>query len=288
MLDAGVEISPIGEEIDKQASGNYLLTGQISLDANAPDTNISVYFDVLNSHQIQINDNITDNWLENSTVVNDCIAQQPIEITLSGISSELVYTPSMNKGWLKSIYSKINDDVLSKYSNSYAITDKLTIIPELYPPLDNITQTAKNIVTVVENNVQRYTKILNNFRKNKKERQGTRLEEIYKSLIEIRNNCKKSGEGLTVLTPYGEFENMFIRSISLTQENLNHITDISVTLKQINFSNVIYSEADKNILAEFNQNAKAQGTEEDLGKVTGKKTSLLKKGVNWLGNWLGN
>ena len=284
MLNSGVEYS-LNNEIQKQTevtqkNGAFLLYAELTQEANKPDTNVAVYFDVLTSHDIQINDNITDNWLENMTVVNDCIAQQPIEITLSGVSSELVYTPSTNKGWLKSLYTKLNDDTLSKFSNEYVITDKLTVIPELFPPLDNITQTAKNLVTTVENNVKRYTKILNNFRKSKDERNNTRLQEIYNSLVELRNDCKISGEGLTVQTPYATFNNMFIKSIKLTQENKNHVSDISVTLKQVKFSEIEYSAADQNVLSEFNMAARQ--TEENHGKVQGvNKDSIL---YSWLQN----
>lgn len=276
MLIGGVEytsnnnLSPVGQEIYNQ-TGGALLFGSVTEEANAPDSNIAVYFDVINSHQIEINDSITDNWLENSTVVNDCIAQNPIIITLSGISGELIYTPSMNNGWLRDIYGAINDKLAGKFSSDYVITDKLTVIPELFPPVDNITQMAKNAVTVVENNVKRYEKIVNNFLKNKEQRSESRLRSVYKSLTELRNNCKASGEGLTVETPYGELTNMFIQSISLSQDNQAHITDISVTLKQVNFSDVEYPKADKNVLAEFNAAARAEV--ENHGKVQGKQVN---------------
>lgn len=268
MINSGVEYSVIEEAKKQTENGLFMLSAEITEDANKPDSNIIVYFDALTTHEVQLNDNITDNWLENMTVVNDSIAQLPIEITLSGISSELVYIPSMNKGWLKSLYTKINDDTLSKLSNDYVITDKLTVIPELFPPLDNITQTAKNVITTVENNVKRYTKILDHFRKSKEDLNNTRLQEIYNSLVELKKICKETGEGLTVQTPYTTFENMFIKSIKLTQENKNHVSDISVTLKQINFTNVLYEDADENILSEFNLAARQQ--EEQHGKVQGK------------------
>lgn len=263
----------VGEEIKRQSNG-ALLSGSARIIAEA-NSNIAVYFDTISSHSLQINDNITDNWLENCTVVNDCIAQEPIIITLSGISGELVYTPSTQKGWLRDLYKTINDKLAGKYSSEYVITDKLTVIPELYPPIDNITQMAKNIVTSVESNVKRYEKILDNFLRNKEQRTQSRLKEIYENLTELRNRSKLTGQGLTVETPYGELNNMFIQSLTLSQDNQAYITDISMTLKQVNFSQIKITAADQNVLAELNAVSRAQV--EKQGKVQGQNRSLSKQ-----------
>ena len=272
MLQTGVEYynnnyGIIGNEANRQIQGALLYP---ETNADTLDNNIAVYFDVIESHSVEINDNITDNWLENSTVVNDCITQSPIIITLSGVSGELVYTPSTNKGWLSGLYSAINDKLLA--DNNYVLTNKLSTIPALYPPVDNITQMAKNVITTVENNVKRYQKIIENLFKSKEELNQTRLKGIYENLKSLRDSSKVSGDGLIVETPYGTFKDMFIQSIKLTQGNVDHITDISVSLKQIRFSDVENTEADKEVLAELNATAREQ--EENHGKVQGKNSQM--------------
>lgn len=263
----------IKNEIEKDSGVLLYYPEEIKAKSNEPDANIAVYFDVIKSHSIQINDNITDNWLENSTVVNDCINQSPIIVTLSGISGEVVYSPSVKSGWLKELYDNINGNgILGEYANEYITTDKLTIIPELYPPVDNNTQTAKNVITTVESNVKRYEKILNKFLSKKSERNGTRLQKIYDDLTELRYISKITGNGLTAETPFGTLENMFIQSIDLKQDDLGFIADISITLKQGNFSETQTAKADPNTLAELNSAAKAQ--EKNKGKAAGINSEL--------------
>lgn len=255
-----------------------ILTGYIEED-NLPK-NISYFFDVITSHSLQINDNITDNYLENGTVVNDSTTKSPLIITISGLSAELVYSPSTNDGFLKTLYDKVNDDILGKFKNDYIVTDKLTVIPSILPSVDNITQTAKNAVTVVEDNINRFLKIFNNFVENP-QKKITRLEEIFQTLNALREKGKEKGEGLFVQTPYGDFENMFIQNVSLTQSNQRYITDIEITLKQVNFSEVETTKANKETLAKFNEASKKLSSEKSLDNgLVGGKSFLKKLGNN--------
>ena len=50
-----------------------------------------LYFDIIQEHSINLQSQITDNWLENNSPVNDHIANSPLIISLKGISGELIY-----------------------------------------------------------------------------------------------------------------------------------------------------------------------------------------------------
>lgn len=266
--DNSLGLSSVGQEINRQIGALVVSAEKSTFEATAPDNNIAVYFDLITEHSVNIQNQITDNWLENNTAVQDGIAQSPITITLSGISGELVYVPSTNdKRFLRNVYDSINDQLKGITENTplkdYVATDKLTVIPELLPPVDNITQKAKNLVTQVEDNIDRYKKIASNFLRKINNNQ-TRLQEIYTKLKLLRG----TNTALTVETPFSTFDNMYIQSISLTQGAQNHIVNISMTLKQLNFTDVQVTEADQNVLAKYNAQMRAQV--ENQGIVRGK------------------
>lgn len=274
----GLSSSAVGQEIYRQTGGALVVSAEKStFEATAPDNNIAVYFDVITDHSINIQNQISDNWLENNTSVQDAIAQSPITITLSGISSELVYIPSTkDKRFLRNVYESINNQLKGLTDNTplrnYVMTDKLTVIPELLPPVDNVTQAAKNLVTQVEDNIARYQKIAKNFLR--KINNETRLQEIYNKLISLR----ETNSELIVETPFKTFESMYIQSVSLTQGEQNHIVNISMTLKQLNFTDIEVTKANQDVLAKYN--AIQRAPVENHGKVIGKKVTLTREFFN--------
>lgn len=277
----GLSSSAVGQEIYRQTGGALVVSAEKStFEATAPDNNIAVYFDVITDHSINIQNQISDNWLENNTSVQDAIAQSPITITLSGISSELVYIPSTkDKRFLRNVYESINNQLKGLTDNTplrnYVMTDKLTVIPELLPPVDNVTQAAKNLVTQVEDNIARYQKIAKNFLR--KVNNETRLQEIYNKLISLR----ETNSELIVETPFKTFESMYIQSVSLTQGEQNHIVNISMTLKQLNFTDIEVTKANQDVLAKYN--AIQRAPVENHGKVIGKTVDAS----TIIGGWSG-
>ena len=242
-----------------------------------PNNNIpGLYFDVVMEHSVSIQNQITDNYLENNTAIQDHIAKSPIVVSLRGLSGELVYKPPIKSlKWMYTSANKYIQKIFNKdnpMANNNLLTDKLTIIPALLPPVDNITQQAKNAVQYVESSVNRYKKIVEvqNF---KQEYRETRLAQIYNDLINLRN----SNTLLIVDTPYSSFGDMAIQSITLRQGNQNYITDIELTLKQINYAEVKTTKADSAVLAKYNEVARAEV--ENCGKAQGvnvDNTTILK------------
>lgn len=272
----------IGQAADDYIQGALLVNPlEMEFDANAPDNNLAVYFDVFTDHSVSIQNQITNNWLENNTAVQDAIAKNPITVSLSGLSGELVYVPSTNdKRFLRSIYESINAQrnggADSNLLRDYTVTDKLTVIPQLLPPVDNITQKAKNLVTQVEDNIARYKKIASNFVRNINSK--TRIQEIYEKLILLRDTDTE----LIIETPFKTFENMYIQSVDLTQPNQNHIVNISITLMQLNFTDVEKTASDQNVLAKYNAIQRAQVENHGItrGKTVNNNTII--------GSWIPN
>ena len=234
-----------------------------------------LYFNVIQEHSVSIQNQITDNYIENNTAVQDHIAQSPLVVSLRGLSGEVVYAPPQKA--LNWMYSKANGFIqdalnIDPMANQRILTDKLTAIPALLPPVDNVTQMAKNAVQYVEASVNRYLKIIKNF--TDEGTKQTRLQQIYSDLLELRANNVL----LFVETPYTDFSDMAIQSITLRQGNENYITDIELTLKQINFAQTQTTKPDTERMAIYNACARTEV--ENCGKVQGMEVgidSLLSK-----------
>lgn len=226
-----------------------VVKNQINTDTNQ----VGLYFDVIQEHSLSLQSQITDNWLENNAPVNDHIANSPLVISLRGLSGELVYEP--NNFVLDNIYSGAQS--LLKNTNA----ERLAVIPALLPPVDNLTQLAKNTIQYAEASVKRYIKIFNRF-KNPIQR-AQRIRTIYSQLEDLRNNKT----ALIVRTPFAVFGDMYIQSLTLRQANELYITDLEISLKQLNFTETQTTKIDPDALAKVTQYERAEI--ENHGKVQG-------------------
>lgn len=248
------------------------------------DNDVGVYFDIITEHSISISNNITDNYLENNTAIQDVIAHAPIECSLNGMVGELVYVPSTsNPKFLKRVYDSLNkkinqkkvgaDKIQGEYRD-YVATDKLSVIGQLLPPVDNLTQLAKNAAVYIEDSVNRYQKIYKNFKRNINAK--TRIQEVFGALVELRD----SNTELIFTSPFGVLYSMYITNLEFNQGNENHVANVSISLKQLNFTEITYAKADKDVLAKYNKYTQAEA--ENNGKADGvmsKNSSLY----NWIG-----
>lgn len=244
----------------------------------------SYYFDIVSEHSIQMQNQITDNYLENNTAVQDHIAQSPITITLRGISGEKVYTPADARAdELAAMQTAL------KYSNVQNFFTKLSALSVLYPSVSNSTQMAMNAYNYALSSVNRYLGIAGKFiNKNNpldaasanpiQQDIETRLQEIYRKFSVIRAN----NTSLIVQTPYAIFQDMYIQSLTLRQSNQNFVTDIELTLKQLRFANVEVTGVNEEVRARYN--AYQRALLENNGKAQGEYTiiggMLYKLGVN--------
>lgn len=251
------------------------LTGAVVKTAEDTDpTEAAYYFDVLTEHSISVQNQITDNYIENNTAIQDHIAQSPIVVSVRGFIGELVYKPPTKA--LDFLYDTINDPLKNNLKSGRVVSDKLLAIPALLPPVDNVTQMAKNAVQYVEASVDRYIKIAKNFISETDK--ITQLEKIYSKFMVFRTHNTE----LTVVTPFKTFGNMYIQSITFTQGNENFSGDIQLTLKQLNFTTTETTQPDESVRAKYN--AIARTDEANHGKAQGveeKRSSLLYK---WLFN----
>mgnify|MGYP007049376023 CR=1 FL=1 len=225
---------------------------------------ISLYFNIIQEHSISLQSQITDHYIENNTAVQDQIAKSPLVVTLKGLVGEVVFEAP------KSFYDKADSFIEDKFG--FSVADKLGPIASLYPPVSNLNQVARNTVQYVEASVNRYKQIIGSavdlFTGDQKE---TKLREVFRKLQVLRANDAL----LTIITPYTENDyplaNMAIQSITLRQGNENYVSDLEVTLKQLNFSDTGTTEPNTDVMSKYNA---TQRTEEaNHGKAQGVETN---------------
>ncbi len=230
------------------------------------------YFSIISEHAINIQNQITDNYLENNTAVQDHIAHSPITVTLSGIIAEKTFVP--NDADTNSVLER------AKQETSIKPTNKLTTLASLLPPVSNAMQIARNAKDYVTASYERYKTIWKNIPNTNDaflppyvDIRTPILKGVYKALIKLR----ETNASFTVETPFETFKNMYIQSISFRQGNENYVGDISITLKQLRFAEVKTTKANKDVMAKYNEWARAQ--EENNGKAQGKRVpkSILYK-----------
>lgn len=231
------------------------------------------YFDIISDHTVTIQNQITDNYLENNTAVQDHIAHSPITVTLSGLRGELVYVPSkfdkidLSNIGLARYNTQANNFYNSVNTKVSPVINKLSPLNAILPSSSNITQLAKNVYNYTGQSLQRYNKVFSQYIGNRQQLE-TKLQEVFRKLRILRTN----NTALTVETPYYTFSDMYIQSISLRQGNENFVTDIELTLKQLRFAEVTTTKVDEKVMAIYN--AQARANQQNNGKTQGRKKSL--------------
>lgn len=270
-------------DLTKKYSDNNINQGAVvAVQQDSPSKLTDYYFDVIRNHTISINNQITDYYLENNTAVQDHIAHAPIVISLSGISGEIVYKQAQaDVDYERELQQAV------AYSNMQNLDNKLATLSVLHPSSSNTTQKAMNAYDYISASANRYIGILRRFRNSNEplnEYNGTsdrtfketRLQEIYRKFMLLRSN----NTALWVHTPYGDFLNMYIQSITLRQNEENFVTDIEMTLKQLNFVEVKYTKVDEKVMSKYNAYARAQ--QQENGKAN-TESSLLKSATDAMG-----
>lgn len=240
------------------------------------DKNIGHWFSIVEEDSLNLQSQITDNYIENNTAVQDHIALSPVVITLRGYVGEVEFKPP-------TVFTNYLTDKINSYtSNTLGITvsDKLGALSALLPPVDNVNQMARNAVQYVESSFNRYKRIYNQLMSLSKKGQKQVTESVQQY---VAKNLKEMWENRTlveVVTPYGLYKNMAIQSITLTQGNTTTQSELSVSLKQINFAETQTTKPDTDRMAMYNAIQRAEV--EDCGKAQGVEVdvqTLLKKFV---------
>lgn len=254
-----------------------------------------LFFKTVTDDTINFQSQITDNWVENNTAIQDHITISPVIITMRGFIGEKYYTSEDAQLNYEKALAQSNP---SGYSLGLAGADtqtqvesKLSAISAYFPEVSNATQVAQNMWDLHEaalnkainignvligqstGTLQDKMNFYNGLDSNLKE---SELKKISESLKDYWINRKS----FTANTPFGDFENMYIQSVTIQQGNSGSIGEIDITLKQLRFAQTLTTKADESVLAKYNSYARAE--EQNYGKASA-ESSILKEYTDKLG-----
>lgn len=295
----------ISDEINNSNSSSSVLQGTIESSVSTPEAALKIelnkdlarylFFQTVTDDTINFQSQMTDNWVENNTAIHDHIAISPVTITMRGLVGELVYTSADAELDYERELAQANavnakDTTILQFDNYFKQTDidgKLTAISAFIPEVSNVTQLAQNMWNRHEASARKAKRIFNTLTGQNKQTLNSKMtaysglssnlrESKLKELCETLKNYWLNRKSLIANTPFGDFDNMYITSVSLHQGNENFIGEIDITLKQLRFTQTLTTEADKDVLAKYNAYARAK--EENNGKAQGENSALY----DWL------
>jgi hypothetical protein len=165
---------------------------------------------------------VTDHWLEDNSPAQDHAAVAPLRLILRGYVGELAVGAQVGlPGALGAINDKLSTLPAYLGNHTPAITKKIS---------QTITK-AQNVLTTVDQTIAQYKNVVGFFLP-----PGlTKQQRAFQTLDALAT----SKTLVSVVTPFGMFNNMLIESISMVQhEDSISVSDITVRLKQIRFVKV--------------------------------------------------
>lgn len=245
---------------------------------DALDNDIQYIFSTCTMEELKLSADITDQYVEDNTAIQDNMAIKPLQFTLKGFVAEKFYNR-------KAEAEKLG--LTNKIANTFS---KLSPVASLSPTLSSYMQSAVATSTFIEANVNKIVKSVGTVANAYKALKG----KSPKDMLDIINNLKdktgienqyyavqrfesllNSRTPVTVANAMGIFENLYITSVSVAQGDSPMVSEIIVTLKQLRFTSTVLSYIDYKTYAD--RYAVQQAEEENLGKIQGKQENMTIK-----------
>jgi hypothetical protein len=214
-------------------------------------------FDIPESETVSLTSDITDNYTESNSFLNDHRIIKPIRITLNGFIGELVVKQEILDLIIETLQSGLT--TLNAYLGDFTNGMQQNI-----QTVVNISTSAVSRVNQLVNRVQNIVEGFNGEGpyQNKQQRAYYNLEALF-----------KSETVLTVQTPWRYYDNMLIETLEFTQDESEFSSSISVTLKEMRFAEIGVISYKNNLDA--NRNELQSKETEDTGKIRGNRNSFL-------------
>jgi len=251
---AGGILNLAGTTIDLQNVGlSFIKTAD-----NCPQGISGFLFSIPMNDHIEFKSQITDHILQTNVSIQDHIALEPLRITLTGMVCELVWEKSSAKDLQYAI------QVINRLQSIYAL---------------NPIQSQKAVQAIASYNSikQQANQALQTFNTASSLITGKTSPSKQKVAYETLKNLWNERALCTVVTPWENFANMAIESLSFEQEeDSRDKTSITVSFKQIQYAEVLASKV------QLKGRIQAQKSPEtNQGKQQG--TSLIKSLTNFAG-----
>lgn len=206
---------------------------------------------------------ITDHYTENNVVINDHIGIKPVRIMLRGLVGELVQTRTAALGTFGSLSQALTQ--VPAYLGGYT--------PGGLAKVQSAISQAQNIENQLNVAVAKGQSIANFFGSPTQTRQQKAYAQLESSFLQRRV--------FDLFTPYRLYQDMVIETFSFLQpEDTDKVSEVSVTLKQLRFAQVLSSPNDGSRFS--GRLATMKSTLTKVGNPPGQAAdiSILSRGLN--------
>lgn len=180
-------------------------------------------FDTRGDEDVTLESDITDNWVEDNSTMQDHIGLKPITITLSGYVGELKTTPRTEEKAFYETVSTINQ----------AVTPLMPTLTAQSQYIFNRAQEVYDIYNKANKTVQRIEKTLAEI---PVPDEASKQQQAFGRFYEMWTTRQLS----TVYTPFGAYNSMAIEKVTAKQsEDGVYISEFSVTFRQIRIAKSI-------------------------------------------------
>lgn len=190
-------------------------------------------FNVPQSEQVRLENEITDHYVESNYAIQDHIARKPVVITLSGLVGDYFYT-----------VNKIEDALA-------LITPTITLVKEFIPQITSVVQRQK--INFSNEQKQKLVKqdngsykVLVNGKEYEYEFNTMDLFTLFQSLYKLKSPQTraflffeamwKSGARFSVETTWKRYDNMVVQSVTPKRDSNADITEFTIVCKQMEFT----------------------------------------------------
>ena len=184
-------------------------------------------FDTRGDEEITLESDITDNWVEDNSTMQDHIGLKPMTITLSGYVGELNNTPRTEE---KAVYE----------TSSSLMSAVNPFLPQLTTQAQYIFNRAQEVYDIYLKANKTVGRIEETLKKIPVP-QVSKQQQAFGKFYEMWATRQLS----TIYTPFGAYNSMAIEKIHAKQsEDSPYISEFSVTFKQIRIADSIYVKKD--------------------------------------------
>jgi hypothetical protein len=238
---------------DYLSSVQSVLVPQVAGDSFRIASDLAAFvFDYIGEIRDEMHSEITDHYTENNAVINDHIALRPVRITARGFVAELAQTSAQ----LQSIFATLQSSLtaVQAYLGQYT--------PQAFQVIQRAVSQAQNVENEINVAVAQGKNVLNLFQNSAPAK--TRQQQAYATL----KGYREARVLFNVVTPWDTYKNMAVETIIISSpEDTKTMSDISVTLKQLRFTEVLAITNPRGIFAA--RAAFANQTRLDQGKTPG-------------------
>ena len=203
---------------------------------------LNLCFHIIQSEQITLSTDITDHIVEDHTVVQDHITVKPRTFTMRGLISEKIYEHpdlawveippeeiSAKLSPLKTIAPVVNSYVQSAINAYESVKFKVNQIVNIYNNIKSLSRYFRNLKS--------YSIFPTTYQYDQKHKKWAD-ERIQKEIIELLDEFRINRIPVSINTGWGMdlIGNFYITDITVNQGDTYQLSDLSVTVKELRFT----------------------------------------------------